>query len=696
MEHVIAQADTPLHVAAAAGKVDRVKRLLDQGANVNAQGYGGQTALHKAAAEGQKEVVQVLLDHGADAGIEDDSGETPYHVVARVTRQRWEAGGGERIRSYSEVLQLLSSSESFRAKFGQWDEDMGPNVGFQSLEGAREFLARGGSVNTQDSSGRTPLHSAASHGQKDLLEFFIEKGAHVNAQDQFGQTPLHEAARRGREESVRILLAHEGDVNTTDKWGMTPLHVLAWGMMRRFSESLIAEPGAGRPGRYTETAELLLQAGATVSARDARGDSPLHLATANGYKDVAELLLAHGAEMNAENDAGETPLHRALWAVNFREKYIERSGGRGKVYPHRLAELDRFREFVEWLRSHGALDLPDVAKAPEQGAEAAARQEREPCDPSGLIDRSLPPLFSARTPEAAQRLLANGADVDGRDRMGRTPLHRAAADGRAELVEFLLDQGAHVNARTMSNDTPLHEAAENGQPESVRILLARGADVNAKNFSRYTPLHRLVWGRFHQRAVREASRKGRHHDHPGTATVLLENGAAVNARAEQGKTALHFAAGHGDKDLAKLFIAHGADVNARSDTGGTPLHSVSSGKALWRMGRVDDASGRDDYRETAEVLLGSGADVNATDSMQYTPLHSAAIFCNSEVAKLLVAHGADITVKCYHGETPLTGAQRGLRDTKSMSERMPADEVGERTKCFEEMIRWLTEEEARE
>lgn len=693
-EHVGAQADTPLHVAAAAGEVDRVRRLLDEGADVNAQGNAGQTALHQAVTRGHQEVVRVLLDRGADVGIEDDSGETPYHVVARVTRQRWEAGGGEQVRVYGEITQLLYSSESFRKRYRAMEKDPSPGFLFHGDAGGKQFLAGGGTVTSRDSRGRTPLHAAASHGQINQVKLFLERGANIAAQDNVGGTPLHLAASGGHKEIVELLLARGADVNAVDQGGSTPLHGAAMGMNRGFSELSFGGRYAGPTHNYGGAAELLLKAGARVNARDARGDSPLHFAAVFGYKDVAELLLAYGADINAENNAGETPLHRALWGVNYREKEVERSGGRGKVYPRELAELDQFKEFVEWLRSHDALDLPDAAKGSGQGAEATAKQGQEPCDPSEFLDRDSPPLFSARTLEAAQRLLVEGADVDARDERGATPLHRAAANGNAEVAEFLLDHGAHVNSRTMSNETPLHEAANNGQPEVVRVLLAHGADVNAKSFSGYTPLHQLVSGRSFHRAAREANCKGRNRDYPGTAEALLKNGAAVNAKAEQGKTALHFAAEHGDKELAKLFIAHGADVNARSEGGCTPLHDVSSGKALWRMGRVDDANGRDDYRETAEVLLASGADVNATDSMQYTPLHSAAIFCNPEVAELLVAHGADIRVKCHHGETPLTGAQRGLRDTNSMSKRMPADEVDKQTKCFEEMIRWLTEQGA--
>jgi len=81
---------------------------------------------------------------------------------------------------------------------------------------------------------------------------------------------------------------------------------------------------------------------------------------------------------------------------------------------------------------------------------------------------------------------------------------------------------------------------------------------------------------------------------------------------------------------------------------------------------------------------------------EYTPLHLAARYCNRTAAEILVAHGADFGAICHRGETPLSTAKSGLRDAQSMASYMPADAVAERTKCFEEMIRWLTEQRAKE
>ena len=70
-----------LRKAAKAGDVDRVKQLLDAGADINAADVFSQTALHLAALHGHKDVVQLLIDRGAEVNPTDNSGATPMNYA---------------------------------------------------------------------------------------------------------------------------------------------------------------------------------------------------------------------------------------------------------------------------------------------------------------------------------------------------------------------------------------------------------------------------------------------------------------------------------------------------------------------------------------------------------------------------------------------------------------------------------------
>ncbi len=97
--------------------------------------------------------------------------------------------------------------------------------------------ARGGSLDS------TPLHNAADHGHKGILEYLISEGADVNARNYYRHTPLHDAASAGRADIVKILLEAGADPNVKGNDGDTPL-------------------SAAIEGKHTEVADLLRRHGA--------------------------------------------------------------------------------------------------------------------------------------------------------------------------------------------------------------------------------------------------------------------------------------------------------------------------------------------------------------------------------------------------------------------------------------------------
>jgi ankyrin repeat protein len=104
--------------------------------------------------------------------------------------------------------------------------------------------------------------------------------------------------------------------------------------------------------------------------------------------------------------------------------------------------------------------------------------------------------------EGTKQLIADGADVNAKNRDGTIPLHTAAARGHKELLQLLIANSADVNAKNEDGLTPLHGAAVGnssnylgsggrygmGHKEIAELLLAEGADVNAKDVDVTTPL----------------------------------------------------------------------------------------------------------------------------------------------------------------------------------------------------------------
>ena len=278
-----------------------------------------------------------------------------------------------------------------------------------------------------------------------------------------------------------------------------------------------------------------------------------------------------------------------------------------------------------------------------------------------------------------QALLDSGADVNAKDENDMTALHWAASGGNEELVELLISKGADVNAKEEVGWTPLHYAAAMNHKAIAELLLAKGADVNAKAKDGKTPQD-FAYGATAELLLKHGGKSdsilvaARVGDLAGV-QALLDSGADVNAKHENGMTPLHLAATWGHKEVAELLIDNGADVNAKEEVGWTPLHyaAAMNHKAIAELLLASDADvnakandGRTSidfaYGATAELLLkhggksdsilvaarvgdlagvqallDSGADVNAKHENGMTPLHWTAHKGHWEIAELLIA-----------------------------------------------------------
>ena len=87
----------------------------------------------------------------------------------------------------------------------------------------------------------------------------------------------------------------------------------------------------------------------------------------------------------------------------------------------------------------------------------------------------------------AEDLIKMGANVNSKDKYGRTPLHRAACFGDS-TIELLIKYGANIDSQTNTGVTPLMEACLTGNLKAVKILLAHGANYSLKDKSGHDAL----------------------------------------------------------------------------------------------------------------------------------------------------------------------------------------------------------------
>jgi ankyrin repeat protein len=124
---------------------------------------------------------------------------------------------------------------------------------------------------------------------------------------------------------------------------------------------------------------------------------------------------------------------------------------------------------------------------------------------------------------------------------GRTCLTTTVWYGQLDICRLLIDKGADIEAKDREGWTPLHWAAQRGHIEVVRLLCDHGADIEAVNFYGRRPLPMAAMS--------------------GQISIVKElfeaRNAEINARDDDGRTALWYARVNGYADVADYLVSHG-------------------------------------------------------------------------------------------------------------------------------------------
>jgi len=427
------------------------------------------------------------------------------------------------------------------------------------------------------------IADAAMNKNKDAVRSLLQKKADVNAPQVDGTTALHWAVRADDLETADLLIRAGANVSAANREGVTPMQLAAINGSARMLERLI-------------------KTGASPNASLSKfGDTALMLAARTGKTDSVTLLLDNGAQVNAvETWGGTTPL---MWAVSERHldtvKLLLASG----------ANVNARSYFVP--SAHG------------RGFEGATPE---------------PPK-----PDQAVEELAGG---------WLTPLMFATREGDLEIARTLIDAGADLNVVAGDGKDALGMAVFNGQYELASFLIDKHVNVNHADAQRFTPLFWAV-----DRRNMELGTNG----FPWTVTTdplplikkLLDAGADPNAvvnNTPRGRnrnasprivfaSALHRAAFAGDLELSKLLLSYGADPHAVSSDRESMLEAAA-GLALIPGYQVSHPNA--ERVELAKLLVELGEDVNWADAYGITPLMAAANLGDTPLVQYLVDQGADL------------------------------------------------------
>jgi ankyrin repeat protein len=243
----------------------------------------------------------------------------------------------------------------------------------------------------------------------------------------------------------------------------------------------------------------------------------------------------------------------------------------------------------------------------------------------------------------AQTAVQKKEDVNRRNPDGSTPLQWAVYNGDVAEVKRLLRLGANVTLANKYGATAMTLAAEVANTDMLALLLEAGANVDSPNPDGQT-------------ALLAVARTG----NVKAAELLLSRGATVDAKEKWGgQTPLMWASARRHPAMMELLISKGADVNARSIDRDYQRHIQAEGrpKSLDSGGLTPLLyAARENCMACVEVLLKHKADINLADPDSVSPLLVAVMNANWDLAKQLIAAGADVNQWDIYGEAPLITA----------------------------------------
>ena len=148
-------------------------------------------------------------------------------------------------------------------------------------------------------------------------------------------------------------------------------------------------------------------------------------------------------------------------------------------------------------------------------------------------------------------LINRGMEVNTVDRQGNSLLIQSIRRDLPELFDYLMQRKARINLRNRNGETALSIAAYLGRDRYVRRLVEAGAEVN---FFGWPP---LVYAAYN--------------GHAEIVAYILKQGAEVDAKTENGSTALFFASRLGHIETVEALLARRADPAIVNDNGETAL-----------------------------------------------------------------------------------------------------------------------------
>ncbi|CAG2216107.1 unnamed protein product [Mytilus edulis] len=373
-------------------------------------------------------------------------------------------------------------------------------------------------VNKKDSNGNIPLHIACMKGHMKIVKLLVENKSFIDIANKEGLKPFYYACENGYTQIAKYLLHHSSSsINVNEKY-----------KKRNHGSVLHIASAKG----FMELVNLLLKFKADANIQDAKGCTPLHLAS---NITVVRALLNSKANINAVDFLAKVLyIMPVVNMVKIKKEFFNSLLKTMQVSIRKqlqdshlfilLVNLDvfAFKANVNAINAYGWTALFLVC--------------------------------SEGFREIVLILLKRGANPNIIDKDKVSPLIAACKENHTEVVDILLNSKANVNHCDKDNCSSLFNACKTGDIDLVRVLLRYSADINLADKDMITPLHAACMSNNNTKLILK----------------LVESNANVNIADKTGQTPLFKSICNGYTDIVDILLRHGASVDIRDKSGFPP------------------------------------------------------------------------------------------------------------------------------
>ncbi|XP_070185256.1 ankyrin repeat and KH domain-containing protein 1-like isoform X2 [Littorina saxatilis] len=658
------QKHTPLLRACRSNKerIDKVKLLLDRGANVNAENEQGVTPLHVSCLLGDMELLDVLVQHGGAVDTRDEKGDTPLHkacfeghvlLVSRLLEEGADVNEVNRdgdtplhhacSNLYVDVIKTLLEQGACTGITNK--EGLSPPLVVQSLklEQPREVSSafHQYSTPTVPSFFQPPgTYGRAAQPTSMLDGFQMQEREKIRKENAENAKKKQNIDRRL--EIMLIFISHsqrsETDVTRSDR-------VMTSGEYSGLRRGVSASSSASKAPEADELTETDKTEEEKVRDETTEGEAT-HIDGQSSDSDIHTVKASH-----TEGESPDSDIH------TVKASHTEGESPDSDIHTVKASHTEGESpdsDIHTVKASHKEGESPDShihtvkashieEESPDSDIHTVKASHKEGESPDSHIHTVKASHIEEESPDSDIHTV-KGKEQKAGDRKTQGKISQLTQNTRTDGDEQI------TRERKASKK---EEISCTGINKEQRVHDTKQEDLSGTKTGRNLPKKRIN--------NHPKDKESRHNNciksqggiqlqqssspfhaacyHGDTASVLghLPTLSDLDSTSEGGLTALHYACAAGHGDIAAVLLKLNADPAARDTRGQCPLHHASV------HGQLD----------TLDLLLIHTVDVNACDEDGRTALHLAAFHGQGLVAAVLLAGGADVNGSDHHGNTPL-------------------------------------------